>query len=78
MRISYDSHADAAYIYLTETALDPRRDSIPLEVPSGMGAMVIMDWKDGKIVGLEVLGAAALLHPDLLALAEPPNTHRPS
>ncbi len=29
--------------------------------------MVVMDWKDGTIVGLEVLGASSLLHPDLLA-----------
>ena len=34
--------------------------------------MVNMDWKDGKIVGLEILGAAALLHPDLLAQAKLP------
>jgi uncharacterized protein YuzE len=77
MRISYDAQVDAAYISLTETALDPGRDSIPLEVPDGMGAMVIMDWKDGRIVGLEVLDATALLHPDLLALAEPPKSQRP-
>lgn len=71
MRITYDPQADAAYFYFTETVLDPGRDSIPLEVPRGVAAMVIMDWKDGKIVGLEVLDAASLLHPDLLALAEP-------
>lgn len=72
MRITYDTQADAAYIFLTEEALDPGRDSIPLKGPRGMGdAQVIMDWKDGKTVGLEVLDAASLLHPDLLALAEP-------
>lgn len=78
MRISYDARVDAAYIYLTDTPLDAGRDSIPLEVPEGVGAMVVMDWKDGKIVGLEVLDAAALLHPDLLALAEPPRAPRAS
>jgi hypothetical protein len=31
-----------------------------------------MDWKDGKIAGLEVLDASALLHADLLAQAERP------
>jgi uncharacterized protein YuzE len=77
MRISYDAAVDAAYIYLTDTPLDSGRDSIPLEVPEGMGAaIVVMDWKDGKIVGLEVLDATALLHPDLLALAEPPRAPR--
>lgn len=30
-----------------------------------------MDWRDGKIVGLEVVDASKLLHADLLALAEP-------
>ncbi len=77
MRITYDAQVDAAYIYLTEDALDPGRDSIPLEVPDGIAAMVVMDWKDGKIVGLEVLDATALLHPDLLALADPPKDERP-
>jgi hypothetical protein len=34
--------------------------------------MVVLDWKDSKIVGLEVLDAAALLHSDLLAQAVRP------
>ncbi|MDX6287729.1 MAG: hypothetical protein QOG53_3214 [Frankiales bacterium] len=72
MRVTYDPSADAAYIYLTGAALMPGRDSIPCDVPEGMQAMVILDWKEGKIVGLEVLDAAALLHPDLLAEAVRP------
>jgi len=28
-----------------------------------------MDWKDGKITGLEILDASSLLHADLLAHA---------
>jgi hypothetical protein len=32
--------------------------------------MVIVDWKDSKILGMEVLDAASLLHADLLAQAE--------
>jgi hypothetical protein len=32
--------------------------------------MVVMDWRDGRIVGLEVLDASKLLHRDLLANAE--------
>lgn len=78
MRITYDPQVNAAYIYLTDAPLDSGRDSIPLEVPEGTGAMVVMDWKDGRIVGLEVLAATALLHPDLLALAEPPRPSRNS
>ena len=69
MRLTYDPEADAAYIYLTEEQLMPGRDSVPVDPPEGVQAMVIVDWKDGKIVGLEVLGASALLHADLLAKA---------
>lgn len=78
MGVSYDAQADAAYISLTDTPLHSGRDSVRLDVPEGMSAMVIMDWKDGKIVGLEGLDAAALLHADLLALAEPPDSPRSS
>jgi len=70
LRVTYDSSADAAYVYLTGRALDPGRDSVPLETPEGTPAMVVMDWKNGRIVGLEVLDARALLHDDLVASAE--------
>lgn len=70
MRISYDSEADAAYIYLTDEPLLPGRDRIPCDSPAGTQAMVVLDWKDGKISGIEVLDASALLHQDLLALAK--------
>jgi uncharacterized protein YuzE len=72
MRVTYDPEADAAYIYLTEVELMPGRNSVPVDPPEGIQAMVVLDWKDGKIVGLEVLDAAALLHPDLLASAVKP------
>jgi len=72
MRVTYDPEADAAYIYLTDEQLMPGRDSVPVDPPEGMQAMVVLDWKDGKIVGLEVLDAAALLHPDLLRQAVRP------
>jgi len=71
MRVTYDAEADAAYIYLTDVPLMPGRDSFPCDPPEGMLAFVVMDWKDGKIVGLEVLDASKLLHPDLLAEARP-------
>ena len=61
---------DAAYIYLTDEQLPPGRDSVPVDPPEGMRADIVLDRKDGKMVGLEVLDAAAsLLHADLLAQA---------
>jgi uncharacterized protein YuzE len=70
MRISYDPEADAAYIRLTSHDLMPGRDSVPCEPPAGTDAIVVLDWKDGMIVGLEELDASRLLHADLLAEAE--------
>ena len=72
MRISYDPEADAAYIYLTEEPLAPGRESVPCSPPGDPLGMVAMDWKDGMLVGLEVLDASKLLHRDLLAIARPP------
>jgi uncharacterized protein YuzE len=69
MRITYDPDVDAAYIYLTDEQLPPGRDSIPVDPPEGMQAYIVLDWKEGKMVGLEVLDAASLLHSDLLAQA---------
>ena len=76
MRVSYDPEADAVYIYLTDEHLPPGRDSVPCDTPEGVSAMVVMDWKDGKITGLEVLDASKLLHPDLIAQARPPGSSR--
>ena len=66
VRITHDPEADAAYVYLTDAPLMPGRDSVPVDPPDGMQAFVVLDWKDGKIVGLEVLDAASLLRADLL------------
>ncbi len=60
---------DAAYIYLTDEQLPPGRDSVTVDPPEGMQAYIVLDRKGGKMAGLEVLDAASLLHPDLLAQA---------
>ena len=70
--MTYDPVANAAYVYLTDEPLPPGRDSIPCDPPEGMQAMVVMDWKEGRIVGLEVLDARQLLHSDFLESAEQP------
>lgn len=72
MRVTYDPEVDAAYIRLTDQSLKPGRQSIPCDPPAGVNAWVSMDWRDGKIVGLEVLGATALLPAHLLANARRP------
>ncbi|WP_353320527.1 DUF2283 domain-containing protein [Mycobacterium sp.] len=69
MRITYDTGADAAYIRLTDAALEPGRESLVVETPTSNGELHL-DWKDGKLVGIEVLCASTLLHEDLLGAAE--------
>lgn len=76
MGVTYDPSVDAAYVYLTDDPLIPGRDTVPCDAPGGIQAMVLMDWKDGRIVGLEVLDASKRLHADLIASAVPPD-HAP-
>ena len=70
MRIEYDPRVDSAYIYLTEEALTPGRESVPVGPSDEIPAMVVLDQKDGKLVGLEIVGAKTYLPADLLAGAE--------
>ena len=70
MRITYDPAADAAYIYLTGQRLARGRTSIPADPPEGVQAFMVLDWKDDRLVGIEVLDASTRLHPDLLGEAE--------
>jgi uncharacterized protein YuzE len=70
MRIEYDPRVDAAYIYLTDEPLTPGRDSVPVGPSDGIPAMVVMDHKDGRLVGLEIVGAKTYLPADLLGGAE--------
>jgi uncharacterized protein YuzE len=71
MRVTYDADTDAAYVYLTDEVLPPGRDSVPCDLPEGVQhALVVMDWRDGRIVGLEVLDASKVLHRDLLDSAQ--------
>ena len=80
-RITYDPVDDTAYIYLTNDPLLPGRDRVACVVcdePDGPGGQaVIVDWKDGKIVGIEVPTASSVLHAGLLAEAQPPDASEP-
>ena len=70
MRITCDPAADAAYIHLTGERLTRGRTSIPATPPEGVRAFIVLDWKDGHLVGIEILDASTRLHHDLLEQAE--------
>ena len=70
MRITYDPVAGAAYIHLTGERLTRGRTSIPATPPEGVRAFIVLDWKDDRLVGIEILDASSRLRPDLLGEAE--------
>ena len=70
VRITYDPAADAAYIHLTGQPLTPGRTTIQAPTPPGTEGFIALDWKDGRLVGIEILDASTRLHDDLLEDAE--------
>jgi uncharacterized protein YuzE len=69
LRVTYDPGADAAYIYLTGRWVSRGRVTVPVPLDDQDLPEVILDFKDGRLVGVEVLGAKDGLPPDLLGLA---------
>jgi uncharacterized protein YuzE len=70
VRITYDPAADAVYIHLTGDSLTPGRTTIQARTPPGAEGFVALDWKDGRLVGIEILDASTRLHHDLIEDAE--------
>ena len=70
MRITYDPAADAVYIHLTSTPLTPGRTTSQASTPPGAEGLVALDWKDARLVGIEILDASTRLHHDLIDEAE--------
>ena len=70
MRITYDRDANAAYIHLTDAELEPGRTTSSAALPPGIDGFVALDWKDDRLVGIEILDADKRLRPDLLEQAE--------
>jgi uncharacterized protein YuzE len=62
VRITYDPVADAVYIHLTSGPLAPGRTTLQAPVPPGTSGFVALDWKDGHLVGIEILDASIRLH----------------
>jgi uncharacterized protein YuzE len=70
VRITYDPAADAVYIHLTGHPLAPGRTTIQAPMPPGTGGFIALDWKDDRLVGIEILDASTRLHQDLLEEVE--------
>ena len=70
MRITYGPAADAVYIHLTSDPLAPGRTSLQAPTPPGTTGFIALDWKNDRLVGIEILDASTRLHHDLLDQAE--------
>lgn len=70
VRVTYDKTVDAAYVYFTEPHV--RADAAhtyPCD-PVEVDGMINLDFdKDGRIIGIEVLGASSKLPKHLLESA---------
>lgn len=68
LRVTYDESVDAAYIYFqAEIGFGGSARMIPID-PVEVGGMVNLDVDaEGRILGVEVLGASKLLPTELLA-----------
>jgi uncharacterized protein YuzE len=70
VRITYNPAADAVYIYLTGQPLTRGRTTTQAPTPPGTEGFIALDWKDGRLAGIEILDARTRLHHDLLEEAE--------
>jgi len=70
VHLTYDADVDAAYLNLVDRDLRPgeaaqQSDIIP--APGGTGSLILDFDVDGRLLGVEVLSARAVLPPELLA-----------
>jgi uncharacterized protein YuzE len=75
VRVTYDPDADAAYLNLVDRDLQPGEavhQSDLGDTPGGRGTLIADFDRDGRLLGIEVLGARAVLPPELLHGAPPP------
>jgi uncharacterized protein YuzE len=70
VRITHDPAADAVCIHLTSQPLTPGRTTIQAGTPPTVPGFIALDWKDDRLVGIEILDASTRFHPDFLEEAE--------
>jgi uncharacterized protein YuzE len=70
VRITYDRDANAVYIRLTDQQISGQSRTLKAPTPPGVEGFIVLDWKDDRLVGIEVLDANALLPEDFLEQAE--------
>ncbi|MCM3615377.1 DUF2283 domain-containing protein [Microbacterium enclense] len=74
MRITYDADADAAYIAVVDDvpAGAATQQVHSISTPGGRGEVVLDFDAHDRLLGVEVLGARAVLAPEVLDIASAP------
>ncbi len=74
MKVTYDPSVDAAYIALVHIGPGDAKSTYKCH-PKKIGGMLNLDFDaNGRLIGIEVVGALKLLPPELLISAAPPLT----
>jgi uncharacterized protein YuzE len=77
MRVTHDSEADAAYVYLVEhISRGEVAHSHAADIALENAALTVDFDANGCVVGIEVLGASRVLRPETIQAAE--NITRPA
>jgi len=69
MRFTYDADVDAAYLTLVDRDIRPgeaAQQSDIIATPGGAGSVILDFNVDGRLLGIEVLSARAVLPAELL------------
>jgi uncharacterized protein YuzE len=67
VEITYDKDANAAYVTLVASiARGEVRETIPCESPAGTGYLFVDFDSEGRLLGIEILGARRMLPPEVL------------
>ena len=81
MRLTYDADADAAYVTIGEQlkAGESTQQVALIDTPNRETQITLDFDGDGRLLGIEILGASRGLRPAILRDAEPPGElHVPS
>ncbi len=70
VRIELDVEVDAAYLYLTDSEAAGAAVEQVVVDRAGRGDVVLDFDADGRLLGVEIIGASQLLHPSSLSAAE--------
>ncbi|MEQ4209777.1 DUF2283 domain-containing protein [Actinopolymorpha sp. B9G3] len=71
MRVTYDAEADATYVYLVdEIARGEVANSRVADIPLENAALTVDFDANGRVLGIELLGASRILRPETIQAAE--------